>query len=45
MKAIKQYPRTLHSMTGYGIIDLVKYTAREVVPMVKANRFNIELCT
>jgi predicted transcriptional regulator len=36
--------RTLHTMAGYGIIDLVKHTAREVVPTVKANRFNLELC-
>jgi len=36
--------RTLHTMAGYGIIDLVKHHAREVVPKVKANRFNLELC-
>jgi len=36
--------RTLHTMAGYGIIDLVKLHAREVVPMVRANRFNLELC-
>jgi predicted transcriptional regulator len=36
--------RTLHTMAGYGIIDLIKQPAREVVPTVKANRFNLELC-
>ena len=37
--------RTLHTMADYGIIELVKQHAREVVPMVKANRFNLEVCT
>ena len=37
--------RTLHTMAGYGIIDLVKQHTREVVPMVKANRFNLEVRT
>jgi predicted transcriptional regulator len=36
--------RTLHTMAGYGIIDLVKHHAREVMPMVKATRFNLEVC-
>jgi len=36
--------RTLHTMADYGIIELVKQHAREVVPMVKANRFNLEVC-
>lgn len=36
--------RTLHTMASYGIIDLVKHHAREVMPMVKANRFNLEVC-
>ena len=36
--------RTLHTMVDYGIIDLVKQHAREVVPMVKANHFSLEMC-
>lgn len=36
--------RTLHTMADYGIVDLSRPHAREVVPKVKAMRFNLELC-
>lgn len=36
--------RTLHTMSDYGIIDLVKQHAREVMPRVKANHFKLEVC-
>jgi predicted transcriptional regulator len=35
--------RTLHTMADYGIIDLVRQQARELTPLVKATRFNLEI--
>ena len=37
--------RTLHTMAEYGILDLVKQHADEVVPTVKANRFHLDVRT
>lgn len=36
--------RTLHTMSDYGIIDLVRHHARGIMPKVKANRFKLEVC-
>jgi predicted transcriptional regulator len=36
--------RTLHTMSDYGIVDLVKQHAREIMPQVKANHFKLEVC-
>jgi predicted transcriptional regulator len=35
--------RTLHTMANYGIIDLTRPRAKEVVPRVRATRFNLEV--
>ena len=35
--------RTLHTMADYGIIDLVRRQARELMPQVKATHFNVEV--
>jgi len=35
--------RTLHTLAGYGIVDLVKKSARELIPQVKATHFRLEV--
>lgn len=35
--------RTLHTLAGYGIVNLVRRHAREVTPQVKATRFRLEV--
>ncbi|MBI5576794.1 MAG: transcriptional regulator [Deltaproteobacteria bacterium] len=35
--------RTLHTLAGYGIIDLVRKETRELEPHVKANQFSLEI--
>jgi predicted transcriptional regulator len=35
--------RTLHTMSNYGIIELVKQSARELMPLVKATHFKLEI--
>ena len=35
--------RTLHTLEDYGIVELVRKQARELMPLVKATRFNLEI--
>ena len=35
--------RTLHTMAGYGIVELVREQARGLMPVVKATQFNLEI--
>jgi predicted transcriptional regulator len=35
--------RTLHTLAGYGIVDLVRERARELMPRVKATHFKLEV--
>jgi predicted transcriptional regulator len=35
--------RTLRTMEGYGIVELVRRHAREKMPVVKATRFSLEI--
>ena len=35
--------RTLHTMADYGIIELIRQQARELMPLVKATHFNVEI--
>lgn len=35
--------RTLHTMAGYGIVDLVRDRTRNLIPHVKATRFKLEV--
>lgn len=35
--------RTLHTMAGYGIVDLVRNRTRELVPRVKVTRFDLKI--
>lgn len=35
--------RTLHTLAGYGLVDLVRKSARELVPQVKATHFTLEV--
>lgn len=35
--------RTLHTMAGYGIVDLVRNRTRELVPRVKVTRFDLKV--
>lgn len=35
--------RTLHTMAGYGIVDLVRNRTRELVPSVKVTRFDLKV--
>lgn len=35
--------RTLHTLAGYGIVDLVRESARELIPRVKATHFKLEV--
>ncbi len=35
--------RTLHTLAGYGIVDLVRNSARELIPQVKATHFKLEV--
>lgn len=35
--------RTLHAMANYGIVELEKQSARELMPLVKATRFKLEV--
>lgn len=35
--------RTLHTMADYGIVELVRHQAREVMPRVKATHFCVEV--
>lgn len=35
--------RTLHTMANYGIVELIHHQARELTPVVKATRFNLEV--
>lgn len=35
--------RTLHTLAGYGIVDLVRNRTRELVPRVRVTRFDLQV--